>query len=143
MYYALIGTLITVIIGVIVSYLTQTKDDEYDSKLLHPLVFRISQWLPGKKPYYIRNTNSLDETTTKTIIECDNLGYEKHPDDKSTTIITTDKIDKNSNPLEPTSTDFKLKPNVIRLPPHPDIMETKHWNSKDGVYKKTEGNDSV
>lgn len=52
MYYSLLGTLITVIVGIIVSYATQSPDDAYESKLIHPLFLRISRWLPGKSRYY-------------------------------------------------------------------------------------------
>lgn len=41
MYYGVMGTFITVIVGVIVSLLTLSEEDAYDHKLLHPLVLKI------------------------------------------------------------------------------------------------------
>ncbi|XP_037950666.1 sodium/iodide cotransporter [Teleopsis dalmanni] len=58
MYYSLIGTAITVFVGFIISYLTQSPDDAYDSNLLHPLVFKLSQRFSGKKPYYVKEVDS-------------------------------------------------------------------------------------
>ncbi|KAL9899687.1 sodium-coupled monocarboxylate transporter 1 isoform 1-T2 [Glossina fuscipes fuscipes] len=55
MYYSLIGTALTVIIGIIGSYLTQDPKDMYDAKLLHPIVFKLYQHFPGKKPYYVKD----------------------------------------------------------------------------------------
>uniref|UniRef100_A0A1A9ZG68 Sodium-coupled monocarboxylate transporter 2 n=1 Tax=Glossina pallidipes TaxID=7398 RepID=A0A1A9ZG68_GLOPL len=52
---SLIGTALTVIIGIIGSYLTQDPKDMYDAKLLHPIVFKLYQHFPGKKPYYVKD----------------------------------------------------------------------------------------
>lgn len=38
MYYSFFGTLITVFVGTLVGIITQSDDDQYDYKLLHPLV---------------------------------------------------------------------------------------------------------
>lgn len=59
MYYSLIGTLLTVLIGIIVSYLTQDPKDSYDAKLLHPLVFKICQRFTGEKPYYVKEIETI------------------------------------------------------------------------------------
>ncbi|XP_055590120.1 sodium-coupled monocarboxylate transporter 1 isoform X2 [Uranotaenia lowii] len=55
MYYSLIGTFITVVVGTLVSYLTHHSDDAYDHKLLHPAVYRLSKMLPGKERRYVPN----------------------------------------------------------------------------------------
>ncbi|ALC46063.1 CG7720 [Drosophila busckii] len=55
MYYSLIGTALTVLIGTLISCLTQHADDEYDAKLLHPLIFRAYERLNVPKPYYIKH----------------------------------------------------------------------------------------
>ncbi|XP_055615923.1 sodium-coupled monocarboxylate transporter 1 isoform X2 [Toxorhynchites rutilus septentrionalis] len=55
MYYSLIGTFLTVIIGTVVSYLTSSRDDAYDHKLLHPFVYRLSHLLPGRSRRYVDN----------------------------------------------------------------------------------------
>ncbi|EDV91354.1 sodium-coupled monocarboxylate transporter 1 [Drosophila grimshawi] len=55
MYYSLIGTMLTVLIGTLISCFTQHADDEYDAKLLHPLIFRCYERLNVPKPYYIKH----------------------------------------------------------------------------------------
>lgn len=55
MYYSLIGTALTVLIGTLISCLTQNSDDEYDAKLLHPIIFRCYERLNVPKPYYIKH----------------------------------------------------------------------------------------
>nr|CAD7263702.1 unnamed protein product [Timema shepardi] len=54
MYYSLIGCGITLFVGILVSYLTGTnEDDAYDVKLIHPLALRISSWFPGRQRKYV------------------------------------------------------------------------------------------
>lgn len=49
MYYALIGSLSTIIVGIVVSLLTaDSKEDAYEEHLLHPLVLKLSKMMPGK-----------------------------------------------------------------------------------------------
>lgn len=60
MYYSLIGTALTVLIGYIGSYLTQDPKDAYDAKLLHPAVFRLYQrFWSGDKPYYVKDVDTV------------------------------------------------------------------------------------
>uniref|UniRef100_A0A1I8Q3V8 Sodium/solute symporter n=1 Tax=Stomoxys calcitrans TaxID=35570 RepID=A0A1I8Q3V8_STOCA len=60
MYYSLIGTALTVLIGYIVSLLTQDPKDAYDAKLLHPAVLRFYQrYWKGDKPYYIKDVSTV------------------------------------------------------------------------------------
>lgn len=47
MYYGVVGTFVTIIVAVIVSYITASDDDTYDEKLLHPMVITIRQWWRG------------------------------------------------------------------------------------------------
>ncbi|XP_073818460.1 sodium/iodide cotransporter [Musca autumnalis] len=59
MYYSLIGTALTVLIGYIVSYLTQDPKDAYDAKLLHPAVFHLyERFWSCDKPYYVKDVNN-------------------------------------------------------------------------------------
>nr|CAD7410763.1 unnamed protein product [Timema cristinae] len=54
MYYSLIGCGITLFVGILVSYITGTnEDDAYDVKLIHPLALRISSWFPGRQRKYV------------------------------------------------------------------------------------------
>lgn len=77
MYYSLLGTGITVFVGIFISYLTQSRDDAYDSTLIHPLFLRISRWFPGKPRYYtdIDSLQAKDpQTPTKEVH--DNYAFE-------------------------------------------------------------------
>ena len=75
MYYSLIGTLLTVLIGIIVSYLTQDPKDSYDAKLLHPLVFRICQRFAGEKPYYVKEIEAIANSAgSNGNINCGSIG---------------------------------------------------------------------
>ncbi|XP_045780748.1 sodium-coupled monocarboxylate transporter 1 isoform X2 [Maniola jurtina] len=48
MWYAVIGTLTCVVVGVVVGALTAHDDDAFDERLLHPLAARLARRLPGK-----------------------------------------------------------------------------------------------
>ncbi|XP_048001659.1 sodium-coupled monocarboxylate transporter 1 [Leguminivora glycinivorella] len=52
MWYAVIGTFTCVIIGCIIGAITSTEDDVFDERLLHPLVVKIYNKMPGKKRTY-------------------------------------------------------------------------------------------
>jgi len=88
MYYAVFGTTITVLVGIIVSYMTASKDDTYDSKLLHPLMLRFSKWLPGKERHYVnapeisrRNTmegKDIGDNCKDIQNDHDNFAFELH-----------------------------------------------------------------
>ncbi|XP_017477813.1 PREDICTED: sodium-coupled monocarboxylate transporter 1 [Rhagoletis zephyria] len=58
MYYSLLGAVIAVGVGVIISYLTRDPKDAYDAKLLHPMVLRWCERFPGEKPYIIGEATS-------------------------------------------------------------------------------------
>ncbi|XP_039760645.1 sodium-coupled monocarboxylate transporter 1 [Pararge aegeria] len=49
MWYAVIGTLACVLVGVLVGALTGGDADAYDERLLHPLVARLARRLPGRR----------------------------------------------------------------------------------------------
>jgi solute carrier family 5 (sodium-coupled monocarboxylate transporter), member 8/12 len=52
MYYSLFGTLITVLVGMVVSLLTLSEADAYDSKYVHPMVYRMAKWFPGSEKLF-------------------------------------------------------------------------------------------
>lgn len=79
MYYSLIGTFITVFVGIVVSYMTASLDDAYDSKLIHPWFLKMSNWFPGKPRYYkdevpLKGAHNGHGNHTTEIH--DNLGFE-------------------------------------------------------------------
>ncbi|XP_063239969.1 sodium-coupled monocarboxylate transporter 1 [Bacillus rossius redtenbacheri] len=54
MYYSLVGCGITLVVGVLVSYIAGTSpEDAYDEKLIHPLALRVTRWLPGKPRRFV------------------------------------------------------------------------------------------
>ncbi|KAF7993765.1 hypothetical protein HCN44_010360 [Aphidius gifuensis] len=62
MYYALIGSLTTVLVGIFVSLLTaDEKKDIYEQHLLHPLAVKISKWFPGKPRLFSETRKLSDE----------------------------------------------------------------------------------
>lgn len=74
MYYALIGSLSTVLVGIIVSLLTaNTKEDAYELHLLHPLAYKLSTLFPGKIRLYASSTrldngnNPMNATSSSSV----------------------------------------------------------------------------
>ncbi|CAK9807934.1 Sodium-coupled monocarboxylate transporter 2 [Anthophora quadrimaculata] len=62
MYYAFIGSMSTVIVGIIVSLLTaDPKGDMYEEHLLHPLAVKISRYFPGRRRLYASSTRLQNE----------------------------------------------------------------------------------
>lgn len=41
MYYSMLGTIVTIVVAMIVSYITKSSDDVFDESLLHPIVLKI------------------------------------------------------------------------------------------------------
>ncbi|RZF31964.1 hypothetical protein LSTR_LSTR012434 [Laodelphax striatellus] len=68
MYYSFLGTIITIVLGVIISYLTRSEDDIYDEKLIHPWARSVSALFPGKKRTYLSSSEQSINTTATTII---------------------------------------------------------------------------
>ncbi|KAK0183045.1 hypothetical protein PV327_001123 [Microctonus hyperodae] len=62
MYYGLIASVITVVVGIIVSLITANdEDDAYEAHLLHPIALNISKWFPGKSRLYTESRRLSDE----------------------------------------------------------------------------------
>ncbi|XP_058467266.1 sodium-coupled monocarboxylate transporter 1 isoform X2 [Malaya genurostris] len=73
MYYSLIGTFITVLIGTVVSYITSHRDDAYDHKLLHPAIYRLSRLFPGKERRYVNNSDIRPKVRVQAKLPVDKL----------------------------------------------------------------------
>ncbi|KAL1137888.1 hypothetical protein AAG570_009584 [Ranatra chinensis] len=63
MYYSLLGTFITVIVGLFISLITVSEEDSYDEKLVHQWASRLYRWLPGKHKCFI-NDGSVEDPST-------------------------------------------------------------------------------
>lgn len=70
MYYALIGSLTTVVVGIIVSLMTaDPKADMYEPHLLHPMARKIANLFPGKRAFYDSSSDrNKTESTNDTVI---------------------------------------------------------------------------
>ncbi|XP_050681923.1 sodium-coupled monocarboxylate transporter 1 [Leptidea sinapis] len=83
MWYAVIGTFTCVAIGIIIGYITGSESDQFDERLLHPLVARIARKMPGKQRIFStpdrEKTTDENETSDKT---CDTT-----VDDKPSVIV--------------------------------------------------------
>lgn len=54
MYYSLIGTIMTVLIGYMVSICTQSSEDAYDHNLIHPVIYKYYNRYFDHKPYIVK-----------------------------------------------------------------------------------------
>ncbi|XP_076240459.1 sodium-coupled monocarboxylate transporter 1 [Calliopsis andreniformis] len=62
MYYAFIGSMSTVIVGILVSLLTADPEgDMYEEHLLHPLAVKLSRFCPGRRRLYASSTRLQNE----------------------------------------------------------------------------------
>ncbi|XP_028165675.1 sodium-coupled monocarboxylate transporter 1 isoform X3 [Ostrinia furnacalis] len=72
MWYAVIGTVTCVVIGVIIGVITASDDDAYDERLLHPMVARLARKFPGKPRKFTNTSEKVEkipeekETSEKT-----------------------------------------------------------------------------
>ncbi|CAG9806281.1 unnamed protein product [Chironomus riparius] len=96
MYYSFIGTCITVVIGSIVSLLTMSKADAYDSKYIHPFVFKLAKIFPGHSYLFSDGhqlTDSLKKNSSNVIVEHDNLAFDiKNEESKDSSLRSLNKI---------------------------------------------------
>lgn len=74
MYYAFIGSMTTVIVGIIVSLLTaDAESDMYEEHLLHPMARKLAGLFPGEPRSYTRNSplgNKNDSTNATNATLC-------------------------------------------------------------------------
>lgn len=68
MYYALIGSVTTVVIGIIVSLITaDAESDKYEEHLLHPIARKIADLFPGKRRVYATRLGNKNDATNATL----------------------------------------------------------------------------
>ncbi|CAH1154191.1 unnamed protein product [Phaedon cochleariae] len=65
MYYAFIGTFITILFGWTISYFTSSESDRYDEELIHPIARKMANLFPGKKRIYSHKEKVIDEKCEK------------------------------------------------------------------------------
>jgi Na+/proline symporter len=96
MYYSLIGCGITILLGIVVSYITGTMpEDAYDEKLIHPLAMKISKLFPGPPRRYVQDKitspdrfNSSSSEVLQTRDEQRPCDFAKEPRYRATEFIT-------------------------------------------------------
>lgn len=69
MYYAVLGTFVTIIVAIIVSYFTVSDEDTFDENLLHPCVIQLRHWYNGTSPV---QTEDIEQNAVSNV----NEGYE-------------------------------------------------------------------
>lgn len=77
MYYSVLGTLIVLVVGTLVSWVTQSDDDQYESKLLHPYVLKLARFwdIPLRNnPETGASTFSIASCATTTTTTADPIG---------------------------------------------------------------------
>ncbi|XP_077283953.1 sodium-coupled monocarboxylate transporter 1 [Arctopsyche grandis] len=122
MYYAMIGTLITVVVGVVVSLIFPLNDDDvYDEDLLHPLILKMSRWFPGKPRKYLKKDKNENNTSMEAAVlpngekpskEIDNPVFEMTENiNNHTVVIESTNNDSKKNYLNSDSKCGSLKKN--------------------------------
>ncbi|KAJ2940557.1 hypothetical protein O0L34_g6492 [Tuta absoluta] len=72
MWYAVIGTVSCIIVGIVIGAITNKDSDAFDERLLHPLAAKIARKLPGRKRTYTtekKESKDGSEKTVDTVIE--------------------------------------------------------------------------
>lgn len=69
MWYAVIGTLTCVAVGVGVGLATGSEADAFDERLLHPLAARLARRLPGAPRVFTERADKDSQSTTDTVAE--------------------------------------------------------------------------
>lgn len=81
MYYAVLGTFVTLIVAIIVSYFTASEEDAFDENLLHPWVMKLRHWFNGTSPAartedIERNIESNVNNAYEITEECGQMGID-------------------------------------------------------------------
>lgn len=123
MYYAFFGTAITVLVGMLVSLLTQSDADAYDSKYIHPCVYKITKYIPGYGHLFSdeRQTIQIKNTTLK-----ESQDIQVQPQDNLAFDMKSEQIEDNSSQL--------FKSNII----YKAELCAKPSTSENENYKKLE-----
>lgn len=72
MYYSLFGTLITVVVGIVISLCTYSDSDSYDSKFIHPMVYRLTKMFPNSEKLFSneqKDSTGIKKSSLKEPIE--------------------------------------------------------------------------
>ncbi|XP_046383633.1 sodium-dependent multivitamin transporter [Ischnura elegans] len=65
MYYTLFGCAVTMVVGLAVSLLTgSTEEDSFEERMVHPAVVKLTRWLPGRPRVYAPPGSTLEMKST-------------------------------------------------------------------------------
>lgn len=92
MYYSLFGTLITVGVGIIVSLFTRSESDAYDSKYIHPAVYRIAKWFPNSEKLFSNEQTESTGIKNSSLKEPIEQHFNAAFDDKSEEIMSSTQV---------------------------------------------------
>jgi solute carrier family 5 (sodium-coupled monocarboxylate transporter), member 8/12 len=87
MWYSVFGTLLTVFIGTFVSLLTRSDADSYDSKFIHPAVYKITRFFKGSEKLFSNEQINSSEIKNSSLREQneieqhDNKGFNAEGED--------------------------------------------------------------
>lgn len=84
MYYAVLGTFVTIMVGIIVSYFTASDEDNFDENLLHPSVVKLCHWYNGTSPVPAQ-TENIQQNVRSNV----NEAYEITEESEDTTVHST------------------------------------------------------
>lgn len=104
MYYSLFGTTITVLVGIIVSLFTRSESDAYDAKYIHPLVYRITKWIPGSEKLFSNEQTEATDIKREPIEQHFNSGFDANSEE-----ILSDTQAHNENEIS----SVKFKANLV------------------------------
>lgn len=76
MYYVCVGTLITVTLGILISSMTRSSDDAYDSKLIHPGIFKLTKYLSHSDNLFTEPKTNSDNTRCEFFMGSMNLAID-------------------------------------------------------------------
>ena len=130
MYYSLFGTMITVFVGMAVSLLTQSEDDAYDSKFIHPVVYRMAKWFPKSEKLFSKehSTTEIKNCTLKDPIEQHyNEGFDTNSEEMGSNSIVSKQDDINAVNFK-SNIVYKSELEIPRLENYKKLSEDSQFN---------------
>lgn len=76
MYYVVFGTIITVVLGIFISLITRSSDDVYDSKLIHPGVYKLTTYLPCCDKLFTKTKTFTDDLPCGSCVASTNMAFD-------------------------------------------------------------------
>lgn len=112
MYYSFFGTLITVVVGTVVSWLTRSDSDAYDSKYIHPMIYNMTKMFKNSERLFSNEQNNSSEIKNTSLKEQkeaeqhDNKGFDAHDEE-----IFSNKV--KTSPINDPESAVNFKSNIV------------------------------